>query len=326
MQAIVVRAFGAPEVLRLEDLPDPAPGPGELLVRVRAAGVNPVDTYVRSGAYAVRPALPYVPGADGAGEIVAVGPGVAGFAPGDRVYFSGTVQGHLFGAYASLAVCRPDQVRPLPARLSFAQGAAIGIPYLTAYRALVQKAAARAGETVFVHGASGGVGIATVQLARARGSIVLGTAGSDDGLALVAAQGAAHVFDHRRADYLEAAREATGGAGPAVVVEMLANANLERDLTLVAPRGRVVIVGSRGRIEIDPRLVMRKECMVTGVLLLQASPEEIAEAHAGVAAGLATGALVPVVGRELSLAEAARAHELVMSPGARGKIVLVPPS
>ncbi|HXH05466.1 MAG TPA: NADPH:quinone reductase [Vicinamibacterales bacterium] len=323
MHAIVARAFGGPEVLRLEDLPDPAPGPGELLVRVRAAGVNPVDTYIRGGTYAVRPALPYVPGADGAGEVVALGAGTSGFAPGDRVYFSGTSQGALLGAYASLAVCRAEQARRLPPHLSFEQGAAVGIPSLTAYRALVQKAAARAGETVFVHGASGGVGLATVQLARSRGLQVLGTAGSAEGLALVAAQGALKVFDHRQPDYLDAVLAATGGTGPQIIVEMLANVNLEHDLRLVAPRGRIVVVGSRGRIEIDPRLIMRTECRVTGVLLLQAGPEELAEAHAAVAAGLASSTLVPVVGRTLPLAEAARAHELVMRPGARGKIVLV---
>jgi len=324
MRAILVRQFGGPDVLKVEELPDPAPGSAEVLVRIEAVGVNPVDTYIRTGTYAMKPPLPYTPGSDGAGVVEATGELARAFAPGDRVYFCGTASGRGTGAYASAAVCATSQVYPLPARLSFAQGAAIGVPYATAYRALVSRAAARQGETVLVHGASGGVGVATVQIARALGLAVFGTAGSDDGLELVRAQGAHRAFDHRTLDYVDALRDATGGRGADVIIEMLANVNLDRDLGLLAPRGRVVVVGNRGRIEIDPRQTMGKESAILGMVLWNASAEEMESVHAWLGEAFDRGALTPVVARELPLADAPRAHELVMTPGARGKIVLVP--
>src|SRR5215831_2311532 len=170
MRAIVVREFGGPEVLRLDQVPDPSPGADEVLVRVRAAGVNPVDVYIRSGTYARKPPLPYVPGSDGAGEIERAGANVKSWRAGDRVYiagFGGKPGGA--GTYAERVVCAPSQIYRLPERCSFAQGAALGVPYATAYRALFHRAAGRAGETVLVHGATSGVGLAAVQIARAHG-------------------------------------------------------------------------------------------------------------------------------------------------------------
>ena len=324
MQAIVIRQFGGPEVLTLEDRPDPAPGKAQVLVGVRAVGVNPVDTYIRTGTYASVPPLPYTPGSDGAGVVEAVGELVGALAPGDRVYFSGTATGRATGAYASLAVCETSQVFRLPERLSFAQGAAIGVPYATAYRALVSRAAARPGESVLVHGASGGVGIAAVQIARTLGLTVFGTAGTPEGLELVRSQGAHHALDHHSSDYLDYIRELTGGRGVDVIVEMLANVNLDRDLGLLAPHGRVVVVGNRGRIEIDPRQTMGKESAILGMVLWAATAGEMETVHAAIGEGFARGTLTPVVARELPLKDAAKAHELVLTPGARGKIVLVP--
>jgi NADPH2:quinone reductase len=323
MRAVLVREFGPPSVLRVEELPAPVPGPGEALVRVRAVGVNPVETYVRSGQYARLPALPYVPGADGAGTVEELGPGVRGLAPGDRVYFHGTRDGRAQGAYAELAVCAAGELWPLPAALGLSQGAALGIPYATAHRALVGKAGLRPGEAVLVHGASGGVGVAAVQIARWKGARVLGTAGSPAGLALVRAEGA-EAFDHGRPGYEKEVRAATGGRGADVIVEMLANVNLDRDLGLLAPGGRVVVVGNRGRVEIDPRQAMAREAAILGVMLWAATAEDLHAIHADLGPGLAGGALRPVVAEELPLAEAARAHERVMAPGARGKIVLLP--
>ena len=146
MKAIRVHEFGGPAVMKLEEVPDPKPGPGEVVVRVRAAGVNPVDAYIHTGTYARKPALPYTPGQDGAGEVEAVGADVKDFKAGDRVYICGvgnTVAGA--GTYAELALCIPSQLHPLPARASFAQGAALGVPYCTAYRALFQRARRQAG-------------------------------------------------------------------------------------------------------------------------------------------------------------------------------------
>ena len=163
MKAIRVKEFGDPNVMKLEDVPDPKAGPGQVVVRVRAAGVNPVDAYIRSGMYGARASCPYTPGLDAGGIVEAVGDGVKNVKRGDRVFTVGTIS----GAYAELALCDAHRAHPLPDNVSFAQGAAITIPYGTAFRGLFHRAQAVAGEWVLVHGASGGVGIAGVQLARA---------------------------------------------------------------------------------------------------------------------------------------------------------------
>ena len=324
MKAIVVREFGKPEVMKLEEnAPDPMPGPGDVLVRIRAAGVNPVDSYIHTGTHARKPSLPYTPGFDGAGEVERVGADVKGLAPGDRVYIGGP--GYLpggCGSYAERALCPPAHVHRLPDRTSFQQGAALGVPYATAYRSLFQRAAARPGETVLVHGATGGVGIACVELAHARGLRVIGTGGTDAGLASVREHGADVVVNHRAEGYTDEIMKATGGKGVNVIVEMAAHVNLDRDLTLLSKHGRVVVVGNRGRVEIDARQAMGRDAAVLGMMLFNTSDSDLAEIHAAITAGLADGTLNPVVGRELPLADAARAHEAVMEPGAHGKIVL----
>jgi NADPH2:quinone reductase len=318
MNAIRVHEFGPPEVMHLEDVPHPAPGPGQVVVRVHAAGVNPVDTYIRSGAYANKPPLPYTPGGDAAGVVAAVGAQVTRCQIGERVYTAGTVS----GAYAQLALCEAAQVYPLPDNLAFAQGAALHVPYATAYRALFDRAGARAGQTVLVHGASGGVGLAAVQWAAAAGLTVFGTAGTERGRLLVLEQGAAHVFDHRASGYLEELRKLTDGRGVDLILEMLANVNLGQDLTVLAPGGCVVVIGSRGEVQVNPRLLMRTEGSILG--LMGGSPEAYARAHAAIGAGLQAGTLRPIVGRELPLAQAPQAHHAIIESTAYGKIVLVP--
>jgi NADPH2:quinone reductase len=318
MKAIRVHEFGGPEVLRLEEVPTPQLGSGEVLVRMHAIGVNPVETYIRAGKYARLPELPYTPGNDGAGVIEKIGDSVTEFKPGDRVYTAGS----LSGAYAEFALCRAEQVHPLPANVSFAQGAAMGTPYATAYRGLFQRADAKAGETVLVHGASGGVGTAAVQLARARGLRVFGTAGSDEGRKHAREQGAHEVFDHHAPDHFEQIMNATSGRGVDVIVELLANVNLGKDLTILAKRGRVAIIGSRGRVEIDPRDTMQRDVDLRGMVMPNTPAADLASIHAALVAGLENGTLRPVIGKEFTLAEAARAHRAVMEPGAFGKIVL----
>jgi NADPH:quinone reductase len=318
MKAIRVHEFGEPDVLRLEEVPTPRRGPGQVLVRMHAVGVNPVETYIRAGKYARVPDLPYTPGNDGAGVVEQVGSDVRDFKPGNRVYTAGSVS----GTYAEFALCKTEQVHLLPANISFAQGAAMGTPYATAYRGLFQRAEAKQGETVLVHGASGGVGTAAVQLARARGLRVFGTASSDEGLKLAREQGAHEVFDHRAHDHFEQIMKATSGRGVDVIVELLANVNLGSDLTILAKGGRVVVIGSRGRVEIDPRDTMQRDADIRGMVLPNTPPAELAGIHAALVAGLENGTLRPVIGKEFPLADAAQAHRAVMESGAMGKIVL----
>lgn len=320
MKAIRVFEFGKPEVMRLEDVAEPEPGPGEVVVAVRAAGVNPVDTYFRSGQYRPDLPLPYTPGFDGAGVIEKIGEGVKHRKVGERVYIGRTVT----GTYASKALCREFQTHPLPEGISFAQGAAIGIPYGAAYRSLFQRAKAQAGEIVLVHGASGGVGLAAVQLACAAGLRVIGTAGSPRGLALVTEQGADAVLNHREDGYLERLADLTCGVGINIILEMLANVNLAKDLRVLAIGGRVVIIGSRGTIEIDPREIMGKESEVLGMILFNSTDEEYRIMHAAFGAGLRLGTIRPVVSMELPLEQAAEAHHAVMEQSTFGKIVLIP--
>src|SRR5438046_9988521 len=253
MKAILVREFGGPEVLKLEEVPTPKPAAGQVLVRIHAAGVNPYDTYMRAGTYAIKPPLPVTAGADAAGVIEAIRADVKKVKPGDRVYTAKTVT----GAYAQYALALEQQVHPLPERISFGQGAGVWVPYGTAYHALHHSALAHASETVLVHGASGGVGSAAVQMARAMGLTVLGTAGTQKGADLVKREGAHQVFDHRKAGYQEEIMKAAGGRGVDVILEMLANVNLSADLKLLATNCRVIISVTSGEININPRALLQ---------------------------------------------------------------------
>ena len=320
MKAIQILQFGDPEVLQLHEVPIPTPGPGQVLVKVRAAGVNPYETLMRAGAYAIKPALPFTPGSDAAGVVEAVAAGVTKVKPGDRVYTATTVT----GSYAEYTLALESAVHPLPANTSFVQGAGLWVPCGTAFTALRHHARARPGETVLVHGASGGVGIAAIQFARAMGLQVFGTASSPKGLDLVRAEGAHRVFDHSRPDHGEEILQATGGRGVDVVLEMLANVNLATDLKLLAMDGRVIIIGSRGEITINPRDLMARRASAKGFTLWAATAAEIGEIHAAMAAGLENGTLRPVVSKEMPLKDAPQAHRDIMAPGASGKIVLVP--
>jgi len=319
MKAIRVHQFGGPEVMQLKNVPDPDPGPGQVLIHTRAIGVNPIETYLRSG---VNPklTLPYTPGTDAAGEVASVGPRVQNFKPGARVYTSGTVT----GAYASMIVCDAADAHPLPDHISFAEGAAVNIPYATAYRALFHRARALAGETVLIHGASGGVGTAAIQLARAAGLRIIGTAGTEKGEKLARDLGANHVLNHRAPDYLGELMKITENRGVNIILEMLSNVNLGKDLSLLARKGRVIVIGSRGKVEIDARDLMMRDAEIRAMMLFNADSDEKASIHAALRAGLENGTFKPVLHCEMPLAEAPRAHQLVMEPGAHGKIVLIP--
>jgi len=319
MRTVVVREFGGPEVLRLEEAPEPQAGPGHVLVALKAIGINPVDTYLRAGTYTRKPDLPWTPGTDAAGIVEAVTPG-SPFKTGDRVY----VNGALNGVYADKAVVEFARAFPLPDNLSFEQGAAIGVPYATAHRALFQSGGAHRGETVFIHGASGGVGVAAVQLALNAGLIVAGSAGGHKGVEFLKSLGVTYALDHRKPGYMDEVVALTNGKGPSLIVEMLANANLSEDMRIAAQRGRIVIIGSRGLIAVDPRATMVKDLTVRGMSLFNMTDAEREHVHADLAAGFATGALKPLIGAKFPLEEAAKAHAAILIPGARGKIVLVP--
>ena len=318
MKAIVVKEFGAPEQMLPEEVSDLEPDANQILVRVRAAGVNPVDTYIRQGIHAQKPNLPYTPGKDAAGMVENVGADVTNFKKGDRVLTTGSIT----GTYAEFCLCKENQLIKLPENVTFEQGAGVFVPYATSFRALFQKAAGKSGETVLIHGASGGVGIAAVQWAKNAGLNVVGTASSDDGKKLVKDQGADFVFDHSSPNYLGEIKEATGGRGVDIILEMLANENLNKDFEVLKMFGRVVIIGNRGTIEFNPRLTMTKDASVFGMSLFNAPDEAMREIYEAIHIGLSEGFLNPVVGRTFPLKDAAKAHHAVMKEKAFGKIVL----
>ena len=324
MKAIQAHEFGGPEVLQLDEIDAPTAGAGEVLIDVRAVGVNPADTYMLGGAYAIVPELPYTPGGDAAGVVLAVGDGVTSCKPGDRV-FVGTVMGfNMTGCYAEQVVRPAADVVGLPDNVPFAAGAALGIPYATAHYGLFARGGATAGETVFIHGGSGAVGTAAIQLAKRAGLTVIGSGGSARGRQLILDQGADHAVDHTAEGYTDQIREITNGTGPTLLLEMLANVNLATDLDLIAKYGRIIIIGNRGEVTINPRMMMMKELDVRGLALFNGSPSEMENITSDLLAGLADGSLNPVIGTEMALAEAAESHRAVMKPGAFGKIILLP--
>jgi NADPH2:quinone reductase len=324
MKAIRAHSFGGPEVLRLEEVDDPIPGPGEAVIEIRAAGVNPADTYMRNGTYAIVPQLPYIPGGDAGGVVSAIGAGVNEFSVGDRVIVGTALSFDLTGCYAEKVKRKASEVLPLPAAVSFAAAAAFGVSYTTAHCALFERGNGRAGETVFIHGASGSVGTSAIQLARRAGLKVIGSGGSAKGLELILKEGADYAVDHSRQGYLDEVKRATGGKRPELTLEMLANVNLAADMDLAAKYGRIVVIGNRGEITINPRVAMMKELDIRGIALWNATPEQVRPMMKEILAGVAEGAVRPVIGREMPLAETAAAHVAVLEPGAYGKIVLVP--
>jgi NADPH2:quinone reductase len=212
----------------------------------------------------------------------------------------------------------------LPEKISFEQGAALGVPYATAYYGMFLRGRAMAGETVLVDGASGGVGIAAVQFARALGMTVIGTAGTEQGKKLVAEQGAHHVIDHHAPDFPKQVMSLTNDRGVDLVMEMAAHHNLGKMLGVLAKFGRVVVVGSRGPVEITPRDTMARDADIRGMTLMNATPKDLHGIHAALIAGLDSGTLRPVVGKKFPLADAAKAHDAIIEPGSYGKIVLIP--
>ena len=321
MRAVQVSKFGGPSVLEVQsNVPVPTPGPNDVLVNVKCAGINPVETYMRQGSYARLPPLPWTPGNDGAGIVAAVGANVTDtehLKVGQRVWIAGSAT----GTYAEYCLCTDSQVNPLPDHVSFSQGAAVFVAFKTAYRALFTRIQTKAGSNVFVHGGSGAVGTAAVQLAVAHGCKVTSTAGTDNGMAILKALGA-KAYNHRKDNYVEEILKDHPEKFD-VVIEMLANVNLDSDMDLIAYRGAIVVVGNRGTIDnINPRKLMMTEGSIVG--LLAAPEEELSAAIAGINGGLRSGALKPIVGPVFELDDAPQAHVEVIEHknGSSGKIVL----
>lgn len=321
MRAVRVFEFGGPEVLKLQsNVAVPVPKDHQVLIKVHACGVNPVETYIRSGTYSRRPPLPYTPGTDVAGTVESVGDSVSAFKKGDRVFSSNTIS----GGYAEFALAADHTVYALPEPLNFKQGAALGIPYFTACRALFHSARVKAGERILVHGASGAVGVATCQIARAYGLKVLGTAGSEEGQRLALENGAHEVFNHKEVNYIDKIKRSVGDKGIDVIIEMLANVNLSNDLKLLSFGGRVIVVGCRGPIEINPRDTIAKESSIIGVSLFSSTKEEFQQFAAILKAGMEKGWLNPVVGSEYPLEKVVQAHEnIIHGSKTMGKMVLL---
>jgi NADPH2:quinone reductase len=270
--------------------------------------------------------MPVSLGFDAAGEIESVGPGVDSAVIGTRVYTCTALP----GGYAEYAVVDIDRTYPLPENLSFDQGAALGIPYATAYAALHQFASTGTATTVFVHGGSGGVGIPTIELAKIAGARVAASCGTDAGEAILRAHGADIIVRHDQDGYLETLASLVADPGPAgqtgidVIVEMAAHINLGNDLTLLNHKGTVVVVGSRGPVQINARDVMRRDARIQGMLLFNLTSEERQEIHSKLYPLLLDGRLAPRVALALPLEGVRDAHSRVLQSGIGGKIVLNP--
>ncbi|WP_413698744.1 NADPH:quinone reductase [Psychromonas sp. KJ10-10] len=313
MKAIQAQDYG--EQFQLNECPDLTVADGQILISIKAAGVNPVDTYIAAGTNNYTTTFPHTPGKDATGVILALGANVDGFQVGQRVYCAGT----LTGASAEQALANPNQVFPLSDKLSFEQGACLGVPYATAWRSLFVRANCQASDTVFIHGASGGVGLATLQLAKAKGCKVFASAGSEEGVALLQELGADMVVNHHQAEHYQQIQQT---APIDIILEMLANQNLGDDLPLLNKGGRVVVIGSRGNVEINPRDLMARDACIMGMALAQATLSELKEIHQALYEGAQKGFIKPIIAKCFELNEISSAHKAVMESGATGNIVV----
>lgn len=321
MKGISVKEFGAADVLTYTELAEPSPKENDVLIKLYAAGINPVETYIRSGTYALKPRLPYTPGSDGAGVIEKVGPNVKNFKVGDRVYTTSLGKRNS-GTYAEKVICDQETIFPLPNKLSYAQGAALGTTALTAIQGIHQRGQLQANEFILIHGATGGVGTLAVQLAKMAGGKVIATAGSSAGEELLRELGADFVLNHRQDNYLAEIAAITNDHGVDLIIEMLANVNLQKDLEIIAKRGRIVIIGNRGELKLNPRAIMAKDADVRGLQLPNMTEAEKGENIQRLKVALEAG-VAPVIEKTFSLAQASLAHQTIMEQrGSLGKIIL----
>jgi NADPH2:quinone reductase len=324
MKAVRIHEYGGPEVLVYEDVPMPEPGAGQLLVKIAAATVNPNDVAVREDRYPTPKQPPKILGSDGAGVIERIGADVTAAKPGDRVAFSGLGVGSE-GSYAEYALIADAQVVHIPEGLSFVDAAAIGMTFPAAYYALVTRGALREGETVLVQGASGGVGSASVQLARALGARVLATASGPGAAELVLSLGAEAVIDFRTEDVPARVLELTDGNGVDLVHELVLSVNLPADVKMVTKGGRIVGTGQGPGPDATAPIgeALSKDVSVLFMNLNNAKRAGVAAIATEIAAMVVAGKVKPVIGTELPLSAARKAHELLAGDHL-GKIVLLP--
>lgn len=322
MKAIVVSKFEVKNGMELMDIPEPSTGPGEVKVSLAAAGINPNETYVMTGKYAFFiPELPFTPGFDGAGIVEEVGEGVENFKAGDRVYIAGFGAEKNTGTYAEKVVVSSEACHILPDNISFEEGAALGIPGTAAYRALFIRGQIKENDTVLIHGASGGVGQLSVQMAKGIGAKVIGTASSEEGRKTILDNGADFAINHVTEANKNELLQLNGGNGVDLIIEFLANVNLQTDLDILNQYGRVVVVGNRGTIEINPRSMMGKDTDIRGMGVPNYTPEELQKCFNELDEMLKSGVLKPVIGQTFNLEEANPAHVVVLDRKSTGKLI-----
>lgn len=321
MKTMRAHAFGGPEVLRFEDAPDPIPQAGQVQIRVRAAGINPADLVRLSGR--LQPlALPYIPGTDVCGEVESVGTGVTHVKRGDRVF------GRAFaGGYAEKTCLTANEAVALPANLSWEEGAAIPIPFFTAYRALYHKAVLRPRETVLISAGGGGVGVAAIQLAKAVNALVLTTVGSPEKAERTRELGADIAINYREQDFVAEVQQATGGKGVNVIIENVAADNLAKDFAALAPNGRIVVIGTGTGKRADATFgvigALFKDAAIYGMSLVNAG-SVIQEMAAALTQLFTAGRIKAIVSRAYPLAEAPQALADLVAGRVFGKLVLIP--
>ena len=323
MRVIEISEFGPPEGLKVADRPDPVAGPGEVLIEVAAAGVNRPDLLQRLGKYPPPPGASDIPGLEVAGTVTAIGPGVTAWRAGDRV--CALVSG---GGYPEQVAVPQEQCLPIPAGLSLVEAAAMPETYFTVWTNVFDRGRLKAGETILIHGGTSGIGTTAIQLAHAFGAHVLTTVGSDDKCAAARTLGAEDAFNYRTTDWAAAVKEATGGRGVDVVLDMVGGDYIARNIDLLAAEGRLVQIAflKHSKTEIDLSVVMRRRLWITGSTLRPRSPAEkgviAAALRAHVWPLVASGAVRPIIHQVLPFAQAAEAHRLLEAGSHVGKFVL----
>lgn len=331
MKAAFIEQPGPPETLQYGDLPAPTPGPGQVLVRIAASAVNPIDTYIRGGMVAAKLPTPFIPGCDLAGTVAGVGPDATRFRIGDRVWGSNQGLAGRQGTLAEFAVVDEHWLYPTPANVADADAAALALVGITAHLGLFDRTNLAAGETLFVNGGTGGVGAAVVQMAKAVGARVIATVGSAEKAETARALGADVVVNYRTDDVTVGVKTATDGKGVDVWFETLPPTDLDRTVELMAPRGRIVAMAGRGARPVFPNGPFYvKGLALYGFAMFNASPDQQRACAEQMNGWMAAGKLRATIGRTFPLAEAAAAHRLqeentLQKAGTlAGKIIVVP--